>query len=118
MTTTPTRGGPRRRINAPRSKDEAARLVASLEAKWGIVRMEEHLADMVASQAERHNKREIQVVMKTVQLVMLAAGIKTLSISEDDLHALTSQPDPDVLAVEQRDGGVTFTIKNDRGNHV
>lgn len=107
-----TRGGPRRRLNAPRTKTEAIQMIAALEAKWDIVRMEEHLADMVRSQSERHNAREQQMVMKAVQLIMMSAGINRLVISEEDLAKLVSAPDPERLKIDTHEdnNSITFTI--------
>ena len=86
------RGGPRRRINAPRNASEAHQLIAQLKTQFGIVDMEDQLQALLETQQDRHTSQMDAWLRQVFGLAMSQAGLRSLVIRQDQLNDITGQP--------------------------
>ena len=86
------RGGPRRRINAPRDASEAHQLIAKLKTEFGIVDMEDQLQALLETQQDRHTDQMDAWLRQVFGLAMSQAGLRSLVIRQDQLNDITGQP--------------------------
>lgn len=86
------RGGPRRRINAPRNASEAHQLIAQLKTQFGIVDMEDQLEALLEAQQDRHTTQMDAWLRQVFGLAMSQTGLKALVIRQDQLNDITGQP--------------------------
>lgn len=86
------RGGPRRRINAPRNASEAHQLIAQLKTQFSIVDMEDQLQALLETQQDRHTTQMDAWLRQVFGLAMSQAGLRSLVIRQDQLNDITGQP--------------------------
>lgn len=86
------RGGPRRRINAPRNASEAHQLIAQLKTQFGIVDMEDQLHALLEVQQERHAVQSDTWLRQVFGLAMRQVGLQELQISAAALNDVAGQP--------------------------
>lgn len=86
------RGGPRRRINAPRNDSEAHQLIAQLKTQFGIVDMEDQLQALLEAQQDRHTTQKDAWLRQVFGLAMSQTGLRSLVIRQDQLNDITGQP--------------------------
>ena len=86
------RGGPRRRINAPRNASEAHQLIAQLKTQFDIVDMEDQLQALLETQQDRHTTQMDAWLRQVFGLAMSQAGLRSLVIRQDQLNDITGQP--------------------------
>ena len=86
------RGGPRRRINAPRSASEAHQLIAQLKSQFDIVDMEDQLHAMLETQQERHASQSDAWLRQVFGLAMRQVGLQELQVSATALNDVAGQP--------------------------
>ena len=86
------RGGPRRRINAPRNASEAHQLIAQLKTQFGIVDMEDQLQALLETQQERHAAQMDAWLRQVFGLAMRQVGLQELQITEAALNDVAGQP--------------------------
>ena len=86
------RGGPRRRINAPRNASEAHQLIAQLKTQFSIVDMEDQLQALLETQQDRHTDQMDAWLRQVFGLAMSQAGLRSLMIRQDQLNDITGQP--------------------------
>lgn len=86
------RGGPRRRINAPRNASEAHQLIAQLKTQFGIVDMEDQLQALLETQQDRHTTQMDAWLRQVFGLAMSQTGLRSLAIRQDQLNDITGQP--------------------------
>ena len=86
------RGGPRRRINAPRNASEAHQLIAQLKTQFGIVDMEDQLQALLDTQQDRHTTQMDAWLRQVFGLAMSQTGLRSLAIRQDQLNDITGQP--------------------------
>lgn len=86
------RGGPRRRINAPRNASEAHQLIAKLKTEFGIVDMEDQLQAMLEAQQDRHTAQMDAWMRQVFGLAMSQTGLQTMVIRQDQLNNVAGQP--------------------------
>ena len=86
------RGGPRRRINAPRNASEAHQLIAQLKTQFGIVDMEDQLQALLEAQQDRHTTQMDAWLRQVFGLAMSQTGLRSLMIRQDQLNDITGQP--------------------------
>ena len=86
------RGGPRRRINAPRNASEAHQLIAQLKTQFGIVDMEDQLQALLEAQQDRHTDQMDAWLRQVFGLAMSQTGLRSLAIRQDQLNDITGQP--------------------------
>lgn len=86
------RGGPRRRINAPRNASEAHQLIAKLKTEFGIVDMEDQLQALLEAQQDRHTTQMDAWLRQVFGLAMSQTGLQTLVIRQDQLNDVAGQP--------------------------
>ena len=86
------RGGPRRRINAPRNASEAHQLIAQLKTQFGIVDMEDQLQALLETQQDRHAHQSDAWLRQVFGLAMSQAGLQSLTIRQDQLNDIAGQP--------------------------
>lgn len=86
------RGGPRRRINAPRNASEAHQLIAQLKTQFGIVDMEDQLQALLETQQDRHTTQMDAWLRQVFGLAMSQAGLRSLMIRQDQLNDIAGQP--------------------------
>lgn len=85
------RGGPRRRINAPRNASEAHQLIAQLKTQFGIVDMEDQLQSLLEAQQDRHTTQMDAWLRQVFGLAMSQTGLRSLVIRQDQLNDITGQ---------------------------
>ena len=86
------RGGPRRRINAPRNASEAHQLIAQLKTQFGIVDMEDQLQALLETQQDRHTTQMEAWLRQVFGLAMRQVGLQELQITEAALNDVAGQP--------------------------
>lgn len=86
------RGGPRRRINAPRNASEAHQLIAQLKTQFDIVDMEDQLQALLEAQQERHATQSDAWLRQVFGLAMRQVGLQELQISAAALNDVAGQP--------------------------
>ena len=86
------RGGPRRRINAPRNASEAHQLIAQLKTQFGIVDMEDQLQALLETQQERHAAQNDAWLRQVFGLALRQVGLQELQITEAALNDVAGQP--------------------------
>lgn len=86
------RGGPRRRINAPRNASEAHQLIAKLKTQFDIVDMEDQLQALLEAQQERHAAQSDAWLRQVFGLAMRQVGLQELQISAAALNDVAGQP--------------------------
>ena len=86
------RGGPRRRINAPRNASEAHQLIAQLKTQFGIVDMEDQLQALLEAQQDRHANQSDAWLRQVFGLAMRQVGLQELQITEAALNDVAGQP--------------------------
>ena len=86
------RGGPRRRINAPRNASEAHQLIAQLKTQFGIVDMEDQLQALLEAQQDRHTTQMDAWLRQVFGLAMRQVGLQELQISAAALNDVAGQP--------------------------
>lgn len=86
------RGGPRRRINAPRNASEAHQLIAQLKTQFGIVDMEDQLQALLEAQQERHDQQSVAWLRQVFGLAMSQTGLRSLVIRQEQLNDVAGQP--------------------------
>ena len=86
------RGGPRRRINAPRNASEAHQLIAQLKTQFGIVDMEDQMQALLETQQERHAAQSDAWLRQVFGLAMRQVGLQELQITEAALNDVAGQP--------------------------
>ena len=86
------RGGPRRRINAPRNASEAHQLIAQLKTQFDIVDMEDQLQALLETQQDRHTTQMDAWLRQVFGLAMSQAGLQSLTIRQDQLNDIAGQP--------------------------
>ena len=86
------RGGPRRRINAPRNASEAHQLIAQLKTQFGIVDMEDQLQALLEAQQDRHTTQMDAWLRQVFGLAMRQVGLQELQITEAALNDVAGQP--------------------------
>ena len=86
------RGGPRRRINAPRNASEAHQLIAQLKTQFSIVDMEDRLQALLEAQQDRHTDQTDAWLRQVFGLAMSQTGLRSLVIRQDQLNDITGQP--------------------------
>ena len=86
------RGGPRRRINAPRNASEAHQLIAQLKTQFGVVDMEDQLQALLETQQDRHTTQMDAWLRQAFGLAMSQAGLQSLTIRQDQLNDIAGQP--------------------------
>lgn len=86
------RGGPRRRINAPRNASEAHQLIAQLKTQFGIVDMEDQLQALLETQQDRHTTQMDAWLRQVFGLAMSQTGLLSLVIRQDQLYQDAGQP--------------------------
>ena len=86
------RGGPRRRINAPRNASEAHQLIAQLKAQFGIVDMEDQLQALLETQQDQHAHQSDAWLRQVFGLAMRQVGLQELQITEAALNDVAGQP--------------------------
>lgn len=86
------RGGPRRRINAPRNSSEAHQLIAQLKTQFGIVDMEDQLQALLETQQDRHATQSDAWLRQVFGLAMRQVGLQELQISAAALNDVAGQP--------------------------
>ena len=86
------RGGPRRRINAPRNASEAHQLIAQLKTQFGIVDMEDQLQALLETQQDRHTTQMDAWLRQVFGLAMRQVGLQELQITEAALNDVAGQP--------------------------
>lgn len=86
------RGGPRRRINAPRNASEAHQLIAQLKTQFGIVDMEDQLQALLETQQDRHTTQMDAWLRQVFGLAMSQTGLRSLVIRQDQLNDIAGQP--------------------------
>ena len=86
------RGGPRRRINAPRNASEAHQLIAHLKTQFSIVDMEDQLQALLEAQQDRHTTQMDAWLRQVFGLAMSQTGLRSLVIRQDQLNDITGQP--------------------------
>ena len=86
------RGGPRRRINAPRNASEAHQLIAQLKTQFGIVDMEDQLQALLEAQQDRHASQSDAWLRQVFGLAMRQVGLQELQITEAALNDVAGQP--------------------------
>lgn len=87
-----TRGGPRRRINAPRDASEAHQLIAQLKAQFEITDIEDQLQALIEAQQERHETQMDAWLRQVFGLAMAQAGLTTLMVARSALDDHAGQP--------------------------
>ena len=86
------RGGPRRRINAPRNASEAHQLIAQLKTQFDIVDMEDQLQALLETQQDRHTDQMDAWLRQVFGLAMSQTGLRSLVVRQDQLNDITGQP--------------------------
>lgn len=86
------RGGPRRRINAPRNSSEAHQLIAQLKTQFGIVDMEDQLQALLETQQDRHAHQSDAWLRQVFGLAMSQTGLRSLVIRQEQLNDVAGQP--------------------------
>ena len=86
------RGGPRRRINAPRNASEAHQLIAQLKTQFGIVDMEDQLQALLEAQQDRYASQSDAWLRQVFGLAMRQVGLQELQISAAALNDVAGQP--------------------------
>ena len=86
------RGGPRRRINAPRNASEAHQLIAQLKTQFGIVDMEDQLQALLETQQDRHTTQMDAWLRQAFGLAMRQVGLQELQVSAATLNDVAGQP--------------------------
>ena len=86
------RGGPRRRINAPRNASEAHQLIAQLKTQFGIVDMEDQLQALLETQQDRHTTQMDAWLRQVFGLAMRQVGLQELQVSAATLNDVAGQP--------------------------
>lgn len=86
------RGGPRRRINAPRNASEAHQLISQLKTQFGIVDMEDQLQALLETQQERHATQGDAWLRQVFGLAMRQVGLQELQVSAAALNDVAGQP--------------------------
>ena len=86
------RGGPRRRINAPRNASEAHQLIAQLKTQFDIVDMEDQLQALLEAQQDRHAHQSDAWLRQVFGLAMRQVGLQELQITEAELNDVAGQP--------------------------
>lgn len=86
------RGGPRRRINAPRNASEAHQLIAQLKTQFGIVDMEDQLQALLEALQDQHASQMDAWLRQVIGLAMRQAGLQELQITEAELNDVAGQP--------------------------
>ena len=86
------RGGPRRRINAPRNASEAHQLIAELKTQFDIVDMEDQLQALLETQQDRHTSQMDTWLRQVFGLAMRQVGLQELQITEAALNDVAGQP--------------------------
>ena len=86
------RGGPRRRINAPRNASEAHQLIAQLKTQFGIVDMEDQLQALLEAQQDRYASQSDAWLRQVFGLAMRQVGLQELQITEAALNDVAGQP--------------------------
>ena len=86
------RGGPRRRINAPRNASEAHQLIAQLKTQFGIVDMEDQLQALLEAQQDRHTTQMDAWLRQVFGLAMRQVGLQELQVSAATLNDVAGQP--------------------------
>lgn len=86
------RGGPRRRINAPRNASEAHQLIAQLKTQFDIVDMEDQLQALLETQQDRHTSQMDAWLRQVFGLAMRQVGLQELQITEAALNDVAGQP--------------------------
>ena len=86
------RGGPRRRINAPRNASEAHQLIAQLKTQFGIVDMEDQLQALLEAQQDRHATQSDAWLRQVFGLAMRQVGLQELQVSAAALNDVAGQP--------------------------
>ena len=86
------RGGPRRRINAPRNASEAHQLIAQLKTQFDIVDMEDQLQALLEAQQDQHTSQMDAWLRQVFGLAMRQVGLHELQITEAALNDVAGQP--------------------------
>lgn len=86
------RGGPRRRINAPRNASEAHQLIAQLKTQFDIVDMEDQLQALLEAQQDRHTTQMDAWLRQVFGLAMRQVGLQELQVSAATLNDVAGQP--------------------------
>ena len=86
------RGGPRRRINAPRNASEAHQLIAQLKTQFGVVDMEDQLQALLEAQQDRHTTQMDAWLRQVFGLAMRQVGLQELQVSAATLNDVAGQP--------------------------
>lgn len=86
------RGGPRRRINAPRNASEAHQLIAQLKTQFGVVDMEDQLQALLEAQQDRHTTQMDAWLRQVFGLAMRQVGLQELQVSATALNDVAGQP--------------------------
>ena len=86
------RGGPRRRINAPRNASEAHQLIAQLKTQFDIVDMEDQLQALLETQQDRHAHQSDAWLRQVFGLAMRQVGLQELQVSAAALNDVAGQP--------------------------
>ena len=86
------RGGPRRRINAPRNASEAHQLIAQLKTQFDIVDMEDQLQALLEALQDQHASQMDAWLRQVIGLAMRQAGLQELQITEAALNDVAGQP--------------------------
>lgn len=86
------RGGPRRRINAPRNASEAHQLIAQLKSQFDIVDMEDQLQALLEALQDQHASQMDAWLRQVIGLAMRQVGLQELQITEAALNDVAGQP--------------------------
>ena len=86
------RGGPRRRINAPRNASEAHQLIAQLKTQFGIVDMEDQMQALLEALQDQHASQMDAWLRQVFGLAMRQVGLQELQITEAALNDVAGQP--------------------------
>lgn len=103
-----TRGGPRRRINAPRDEQEAKQLIAKLEQQFGLISMEDQLLKTLSAQREKYDARERQLVVSAIATVMVHLNADTLTVPSSVFAEIEAHR----VKVTGAGDHITFTLEN------
>lgn len=100
------RGGPRRRINAPRTAEEARQLIAKLETQFELISMEDQALLALDAMREKFEARENALVFAAIEHTMLAANVHQLILNSS---VLGTAPASQLMATVDGDN-IVFTL--------
>lgn len=75
----------RRRITAPRNREEAARMISQLSAQFDILDIEEQLMNTINMMQEKFDEKLHAVMRAAYTNAMLATGTMELKVKPDEM---------------------------------